>query len=123
QQLHQWEFDHNHNVYVLLHDIGCNPERYQVKIDEENRIAFYQDSTLFTSFGLDDQFRPYQFYAPNTQGVLMGSVFTKWGTDHGLVHSAGGHPLDSNFIYTTEVWQASKKSLKEAFGEKIFDTN
>lgn len=122
QQLKEWEFDHIHNIYVMLHNLGCNPENYRVQIGEENRLTFYQDSIFFTSFGLDDQLRPYLFYHPNFDGTVSGSTFTHWGTDGGLVHSAGGHPLDSNFMYRTEIWQPSTKPLKEAFGKEIFET-
>lgn len=121
EQLEGWHFDHNHNVYVLLHDLGCNPENYTVEIDDEERLSFYQDSVLVTSFGLDDQMRPHLFYTPNSDGLVSGSTFTHWGTHEGLVHSAGGHPLDSNFMYRTEIWQPSTKPLKEAFGEQIFE--
>ena len=121
EQLKEWEFDHNHNIYVLLHDLACQPENYNVKIDENDRLAFYQDSVFMTSFSLDDQLRPYLFYHPNTDGTVVGSTFTHWGTDDGLVHSAGGHPLDSNFVYRTEIWQPSTNSLKATFGEEIFE--
>jgi hypothetical protein len=100
---------------------GCNPENFKVLIDENDRLAFYQDSIFMASFSLDDQLRPYLFYKPNIDGSVSGSTFTLWGTDQGLVHSAGGHPLDSNFIYTTEEWVPSNKPLKEMFGEHIFE--
>ena len=121
EQLKDWEFDHNHNIYVLLHKLGCDADNYKVQIDENERLAFYQDSTFITSLGLDDQLRPYMFFKPNTDGSVSGSIFTDWGTDNGLVHSAGGHPLDSNFIYTTEIWEPAETTLKERFGEDLFD--
>ena len=121
EQLENWKFDHNHNVYVLLHDIGCSPQDYRVDFDENENLAFYRDSMFVTSFGLDDQLRPYLFYQPNADGTISGSIFSHWGTDGGLVHSAGGHPLDSNFMYVTEIWQPAKERLKETFGEKIFN--
>ena len=121
EQLKNWAFDHDHNIYVLLHNLACHPEKYKVEIDKEKRLAFYQDSIFLTSFGLDDQLRPHLFYIPNADGSISGSRFSQWGTDEGLIHSAGGHPLDSNFIYTTEIWKPGKKSLKEMFGEKIFN--
>lgn len=119
-QLQGWKFDHNHNVYVLLHDLGCNPEQYRVEIDENAKLSFYQDSILVVRFGLDDRMRPYLFDKPNLDGSISGSMFSHWGTDDGLVHSAGGHPLDSNFMYRTELWQPSKKSLKEVFGDSLY---
>ena len=121
EQLKDWEFGHSHNVYVLLHNFGCNPENYRVAIDDNERLAFYKDSVFVSSFGLDDQSRPYLFYNPNPDGSVSGSIFTHWGTDNGLVHSAGGHPLDSNFIYRTKIWKPGTKPIKEMFGEKIFE--
>lgn len=121
QQLKDWKFDHNHNVYVILHNLGCNPQDYRVELDEERKLSFYQDSVFYTSFGLDNKMRPYMFYKPNTDGTISVSRFTHWGTDEGLVHSAGGHPLDSSFMYRTEIWQPSESSLNETFGEKIFE--
>lgn len=121
EQLADWSFGHKHNVYVVLHDLACHPERYMVELDEQKRLAFYKDSVFEVSFGLDELFRPHLFYQPNPDGSVSGSVFTRWGTDEGLVHSAGGHPLDSNFIYTTEIWKPSDLSLKEEFGEALFE--
>ena len=120
-QLRDEEFDHDHNIYVLLHKFGCNPENYLVAIDDNERLVFYKDSVFVSSFGLDDQSRPYLFYKPNPAGSISGSIFTHWGTDEGLVHSAGGHPLDSNFVYRTEIWNPGTLPMKEMFGEKIFE--
>ena len=119
--LADWDYGHKHNVYVLLHDLACHPQQYMVEIDEEERLAFYKDTIFEVSFGLDELRRPYLFYQPHPDGSVSGSIFTKWGTDKGLVHSAGGHPLDSSFVYTTETWIPSEKSLSDAFGEEIFD--
>lgn len=119
-QLKEWEFDHNHNVYVVLHRLGCNPQDYRVTLDDEGRLAFFKESVFVTRFGLDGQSRPFEFFSPNLDGTVSGSVFTHWGTDEGLVHSAGGHPLDSNFVYRTQIWKPSELPLKEAFGEEIF---
>jgi hypothetical protein len=121
EQLENWIFENQHNVYVLLHDLACDPNRYRVEVDEENLLAFYIDSTFLTSFGLDDQFRPYQFYRPNPDGSVSGSIFSQFGTDGGLVHSAGGHPLDSSFVYTTEIWQPSTSSMEHTFGAELFN--
>lgn len=123
EQLRDWQFDHNHNIYVLLHDFGCKPENYRVRIDEDNRLAFYRDTVFVTSFGLDEQMRPHLFYKPNPDGTISASTFTHWGTDEGLLHSAGGHPLDSNFVYRTEIWKPGKLPLKEMFGEEIFNND
>ncbi len=120
KQLQDWEFGHRHNVYVILHDLACDPAKYRVALEQENRLSFYQDTTFVTSFGLDEQMRPHLFYQPNSDGSISGSIFTHWGRDNGLVHSAGGHPLDSNFMYQTERWQPSGQSLEEAFGSDIF---
>ena len=120
EQLADWAYGHKHNVYVILHDLACNPEQYLVETDEEQRLAFYRDTVFEVSFGLDEYNRPHLFYQPHPDGSVSGSIFTRWGTDNGLVHSAGGHPLDSNFIYTTEIWQPSEKELSEEFGEEIF---
>jgi len=121
EQLKDWKFDHEHNVYVLLHHLGCNPELYDVKIEDNGRLSFSQDSIFITSFGLDDLKRPHLFYKPNSDGTVSGSIFTHWNTDEGLVHSAGGHPLDSNFMYRTQLWKPGKKPLNEEFGENIFN--
>lgn len=121
EQLADWAYGHKHNVYVLLHDLACDPKSYRVVNDEEGRLSFYKDSIFEVSFVLDSLNRPYIFYQPHPDGSVSGSVFNRWGTDKGLVHSAGGHPLDSNFIYTTEIWQPSDLGLKETFGEAIFD--
>ncbi len=121
KQLADWAYGHKHNIYVLLHDLACDPGSYRVVNDEEGRLSFYKDSIFEVSFGLDSLNRPYLFYQPHPDGSVSGSVFNRWGTDKGLVHSAGGHPLDSNFIYTTEIWQPSELGLKQAFGEAIFD--
>ena len=121
EQLADWAYGHKHNVYVLLHDLACNPEEYAVEIDEEQRLAFYRDTVFEVSFGLDELLRPHLFYQPHPDGSVTGSVFNRWGTDEGLVHSAGGHPLDSNFIYTTEIWKPSEEGLLEEFGEDIFN--
>ena len=120
EQLNDWEYDHQHNIYVMLHDLGCNPQNYTVKFDENDRLAFYQDSIFLTGFGLDEQMRPHLFFVPGSDGKIRGSRFTHWGRDDQLVHSAGGHPLDSNFMYRTQIWQPSKTSLREAFGDSIF---
>jgi len=106
---------------VLLHDLAFHSENYDVQIDENDRLAFYQDSVFLTSFSLDEQLSPYLFYKPNPDGSVSGSIFTEWGTDEGLIHSSGGHPLDSNFFYKTEVWQPGTNSLKATFGEEIFE--
>ena len=120
-QLRNWEYNHDHNVYVLLHKLGCNPQDYTVELDEEGRLAFYRDTVFVTSFGLDESSRPHLFYSPSPDGKINGSRFTHWGTDGGLVHSAGGHPLDSNFVYRTKIWQPSEEPLKNVFGEEIFE--
>ncbi len=119
EQLEDFEYDHNHNVYVLLNDLACDPPNYRVEIDPAGMLAFYRDTTFMSSFGLDDMNRPNMFYHPLKDGNIVGSIFTHWGTDDGLVHSAGGHPLDSNFIYRTEIWQPSTQTLEEAFGVKV----
>ena len=121
EQLADWAYGHKHNVYVLLHDLACNPQQYLVEIDEEQRLAFYKDSIFEVSFGLDDLNRPHIFYQPHPDGSVSGSIFTRWGTDNGLVHSAGGHPLDSTFIYTTDIWHPSQKTLSEEYGKEIFN--
>ncbi len=120
EQLADWAYGHKHNIYVLLHDMACKPGDYRVEIDEKDRLTFYRDTIFEVSFGLDEKMRPYLFYQPNPDGSVSGSIFTHWGEDDGLVHSAGGHPLDSNFIYLTEIWKPSQLPLKEAFGDTIF---
>jgi len=120
--LEEWSFDHRHNIYVILHDLACTPEEYRVEMNEESMLSFYRDSAFVARLGLDEQLRPYLFYHPNYDGSTSGSIFTHWGKDGRLVHSAGGHPLDSSFIYRTEIWQGSNKTLKESFGEELFET-
>lgn len=121
EQLADWKFGHKHNIYVLLHELACDPGKYQVELDEQNRLTFYKDSIFEVSFGLDSEKRPYLFYQPHPDGSVSGSIFTHWGKDDGLVHSAGGHPLDSNFVYRTEIWRPSPLSLHEEFGEELFE--
>ena len=65
EQLSDWAYGHKHNVYVLLHDLACNPELYMVEIDQEERLAFYKDTVFEVSFGLDNLKRPYLFYQPH----------------------------------------------------------
>jgi len=120
EQLADWAYGHKHNIYVLLHDLACSPDRYRVVTDEEDRLSFYRDSIFEVSFGLDSLYRPHKFYQPHPDGSVTGSVFTRLETDEGLVHSAGGHPLDSNFVYTTQIWKPSDLPLREAFGDEIF---
>jgi hypothetical protein len=117
EQLKEWKFDHDHNIYVLLHDIACQPERYKVEVKNQGRLAFYSDAAFLTSFELDDLKRPHIFYVPSYSGDIVGSRFTHWATHDDLVHSAGGHPLDSNFMYITEIWQPSELPFDEVFKE------
>ncbi|NNF22534.1 MAG: hypothetical protein HKN67_11380, partial [Saprospiraceae bacterium] len=109
EQLNNWKFGNKHNVYVVLHDLACDPSKYRAVIEEE-LLAFYRDSIFVSRFGLDDQLRPHLFYAPNPDGSVSGSRFTILGTDDGLVHSDGGHPLDSSFMYVTEIWKPTFKT-------------
>ena len=120
EQLASWKFGNKHNVYVLLHDLACEPSAYTATIEGEE-LVFYQNVTFIVRFGLDEMNRPHLFYHPTANGEIVGSRFTQWGTDQGLVHSAGGHPLDSNFLYVTEEWVSSEQSLMESFGTEIFD--
>ena len=119
-QLEGWKHGHDHNVYVLLHNLACRPSAYRV-VANNGRIEFYNGMEFVTSFELDAQNRPYKFYHPDVEGKVQGSIFTRWGEDDGLVHSAGGHPLDSNFIYLTEIWKPSNLPLTEAFGAEIME--
>ena len=121
EQLSEWKFEHNHNIYVLLHNFGCNPTNYRVQMEKANILTFYEDTVFLARFELDDQLRPHVVYHPNVDGSIAGSVFTHWGTDGGLIHSAGGHPLDSSFFYQTKIWQPATNSLKEKFGKEIFN--
>ena len=114
EQLKDWQFGNRHNVYVLLHDLACQPTDYKVDI-EDDQLAFYIDTIFVTRFGLDEQLRPHLFYAPSPDGSISGSRFTRWGEDNGLIHSAGGHPLDSSFLYITEIWEPSNAPLYESF--------
>ncbi|MDX1410323.1 MAG: hypothetical protein R3330_19365, partial [Saprospiraceae bacterium] len=116
-----WRFDHEHNVYLLLHDLACNPQLYNVVREADQYLAFYRDSVFVTGFGLDQQLRPERFHRPNPDGSISESMFTHWGSDGGLVHSAGGHPLDSSFFYLTEIWQPSRLTLLEAFGQEVYE--
>ncbi len=121
EQLVDFEYDHNHKVYVLLNKLACNHADYRVEIDTSDRITFFHDNTFICSFALDDLNRPFGFYHPLKDATIVGSIFTHWATDGDLVHSAGGHPLDSSFFYRTEVWIPSVETLEEAFDEEMFD--
>ncbi len=115
EQLEEWEFDHNHNVYVVLHRLGKNPAAFRAVLEETDRLTFYEDDHLLTAFRLDDQLRPHLFYQPTREGNLVASEFSTWGTHRGLTHSAGGGPLDGDFHYTTSVWEPSNRSFSESF--------
>jgi len=121
EQLVDFEYDHNHNVYVLLNKLACNPADYRVEIDTSDRITFFHDTAFICSFALDELNRPFGFYPPLKDGIIAGSIFTHWATHDDLVHSASGHALDSSFFYRTEVWIPSMQSLSASFDEKIFD--
>jgi hypothetical protein len=112
--LEEWKFGNHHNVYVVLHRLACDPSSHIAKI-ENDQLAFYKDSVFVSRFGLDEEMRPHMFYAPNSDGSESGSRFTKWGIDDGLVHSNGGHPMDSSFLYITEVWQPGYSTVRESF--------
>ena len=114
-QLEEWEFDHNHNVYVVLHRLGKNPQAFRVVLEETDRLTFYEDDHLITAFRLDEQFRPHLFYHLAREGDLVPSEFSTWGTHHGLVHSTGGGPLDGDFHYTTLVWEPSNRSFSDSY--------
>ncbi len=121
EQLKDFEYNHKHNVNVQLHQLACNPSDYHVEIDTMGRIAFYEDEMFICSFALDEMNRPFMHYHPLSDGSMTGVIFTKWATDDGLVRSGGGHPLDSTFQYRTEIWEPSKQSLEETFGQGIFE--
>ena len=115
EELAEWEFDHNHNVYVVLHRLGKNPGTFRAVLEETDRLTFYEDDHTLTAFRLDDQLRPHLFYSPTLEGDLVASEFSRWGTHDGLTHSAGGGPLDGDFHYTTLVWEPSKRSFAQSF--------
>ena len=119
EQLQGWKFSHNHNVYVLLHQLGCDPQAFRVEWEDDKRLNFYRETDYLVGFELDTENRPYLFFPPTEDGGITGSIFNQWGTDQGLVHSAGGHPLDSSFFYTTQSWIPNKESLVNAFGAEI----
>ena len=115
EELAEWEFDHNHNVYVVLHRLGKNPGTFRAVLEETDRLTFYEDDHTLTAFRLDDQLRPHLFYSPTLEGDLVASEFSSWGTHDGLTHSAGGGPMDGDFHYTTLVWEPSKWSFAQSF--------
>lgn len=119
EQIETWRHNNKHNVYVVLHKLSCQPEAYTVRIEPDEMLAFYSDTSLYAKFKLDEKLRPHQFYAPNPEGKVSGSQFTKWGNTNGLIHSAGGQPLDGSFAYTTEEWIPSDKPLQAAFAEDV----
>ena len=122
EQLADWKFNHAHNVYVLLHQLACNPNHYLVELGVDEQLSFYQDSIFIVRLGLDEQNRPHLFYQPTPDDTISGSRFTRWEEDQGLVHSAGGHPLDSNFWYVTELWEPSNNSFIDTYGLEIMNT-
>jgi hypothetical protein len=115
EELAQWKFEHDHNVYVVLHRLGKHPAAFRVALEETDRLTFYEDDQLLAAFRLDDQLRPHLFYQPTHDGGLAASEFSTWGTHDGLTHSAGGGPLDGNFHYTTLEWQPSDRSFSETY--------
>jgi hypothetical protein len=86
-----------------------------VVLEETDRLTFYEGDHLLTAFRLDDQLRPHLFYSPTPGGKLVPSEFSKWDTHKGLVHSAGGGPLDGDFHYSTLVWEPSDRSFSESY--------
>jgi hypothetical protein len=115
EELAQWKFEHDHNVYVVLLRLGKHPWAFRVVLEETDRLTFYEDDQLLAAFRLDDQLRPHLFYQPARDSRLSASEFSEWGTHGGLTHSAGGGPLDGNFHYTTLEWQPSNRSFSETY--------
>lgn len=115
EQHAQWIFDHNHNVYVLLHRLGKTPAQFKVVLEDTDRLTFYEGEERLAGFRLDAQDRPHLFYQPASNGELITSRFSKWGTHNGLVHSAGGGPVDGGFEYVTLEWQASDRAFNDAY--------
>ena len=115
EELEEWEFDHNHNVYVVLHRLGKYPAAFRAVLEETDRLTFYEGDHLLSAFRLDDQLRPHLFYSPTLEGNLAPSEFSRWDTHQGLVHSAGGGPLDGDFHYTTLEWVPSQRSFAESY--------
>lgn len=106
---------HNHNVYVLLHRYASE-EGFKVISPKENRIDFYEGDSLFLcGFELDSLKRPHHFITKNNAGEEQVFIFSKWGTTEGLVHSAGGGPVDGDFSYDTKIWQPSEQNYEASF--------
>ncbi|NNC95921.1 MAG: hypothetical protein HKN92_10190 [Chitinophagales bacterium] len=106
----EWEHEHKHNVYVALHNIACSPSKYTASLDDNAILNFHHGNDLYCKVKLDDKYRPFIYFTPDYEGNLTYSIFTEWGKDGGLIHSAGGHPMDSSFIYRTEIWEPTFKS-------------
>ena len=102
-------------ILVEVHRLGKNPAAFRVVLEESDRLTFYEDDHLLAAVRLDDQLRPYLYYSPTREGKLVPSEFSKWGTHQGLVHSAGGGPLDGDFHYTTSRWEPSKRSFAASY--------
>ena len=100
---------------MVLHRLAENPAAFRAVLEETDRLPFYEDDHLLTAFRLDDHLRPHLFYSPTREGNFVPSEFSNWGTHGGLVHSAGGGPLDGEFQYTTVVWKPSNRSFSESY--------
>ena len=116
EQLADWKFGHNHNVYVVFHELGNNPSNFEAR-QSGKEIYFYKNNSFYAGFELDSLWRPFKYLHLNSDSSRSWAHFRKLGTDQGLTHSNGGHPEDSSFWYTTEVWEASKKSFEELYSE------
>ena len=114
EALRGWESDNDQNVYVLLNRLSREGS-FDVRKGIDGRIEFRSDTTFLCAFQLDSLDRPHRFITRNSGGVEQVSHFAKWGTTEGLVHSAGGGPLDGSFTYDTREWVPSSAKFEEAY--------
>lgn len=107
-------YAHEHNVYVLFKKMATT-DSILVKLDEEGRLDFFQKDEWMCGFILDDQNRPHRFFSPNVDGTDSESLFKIWNTIEGLIHPAGGGPVDGDFEYKTQIWRPSNENIETAF--------
>ena len=121
EQLDGWKFSNAHNVYVLLHNMGCNPASYSVELVGEDSLLVYNEQGLQGSFGLDGLSLPEYYGQLQEDGSIASSQFTEFGKTEVFVHSAGGRTLNGSFQYKTDEWIPSKKSMLKTFGQEVLN--
>ena len=101
-QLEDEKLQHEHNIYVLLNKIAST-NQYKAVLNGQ-RLEFHKGESFAVAFILDEKHRPEIFITKRGDGTENVSHFECWNNTDGLIHPAGGGPVDGNFRYVTEVW-------------------